>query len=92
MEILVYSKDDCPYCEAAKRWFKIKDLAFEEIKINDPEQRQKFYADLGEGIKSVPQIFIVKDGVKERIGGYTELMANQNRFLAGQVSLDDKDF
>jgi glutaredoxin 3 len=92
MEIIVYSKDDCPYCEAAKRWFKIKGLAFTEVKMNNLEERQRFYAETGDGVQSVPQIFIVKDGVKKRIGGYTELMANQNKFLSKQVSVDNKDF
>ena len=35
MEIVVYSKDHCPYCDQAKALLKSKGIQFEERKIGD---------------------------------------------------------
>ena len=87
MKIEIYSKNGCPYCEMAKNWLKIQKLEFNEIKLDDNQERQKFYESVGEGVKSVPQIFLVDNEKRERIGGYQDLMSQKDRFLAMKVSL-----
>lgn len=70
MEIKIYSKTICPYCSAAKNWLKSRGYSYEEINLDNDEERTKFYESIGNNIKTVPQIFV--DG--ERIGGYQELV------------------
>ncbi len=70
MEVIVYSKTVCPYCTQAKAFLKKHEIAFEERNLDNDEERVKFYENVGNGVRSVPQIFV--DG--ERIGGYQELM------------------
>lgn len=77
MKVEVYSKEYCPFCIKAKKWLKNNNIEFEEIVLDDDSEREKFYQRVGEGVRTVPQIFL--NG--ERIGGYTELMSNTHRFI-----------
>lgn len=87
MEVKVYSKTICPYCTQAKQWLKRNDIEYTEINLDDDEARTKFYAEVGNGVRSVPQIFV--DG--DRIGGYQELIKSDilTRKQAGNF---DEDF
>ena len=82
MEIKVYTKSACPFCDMTKKWFDENGFEYETILMDNEEERLAFYQSIN-GIKenignppdvrrvnSVPQIFI--DG--ERIGGYDHLM------------------
>lgn len=69
-KVVIYSKSYCPFCDRAKALFKAKNVAFEEIKVDDkPEVYEKLKQDTG--MMTVPQIF-VNDKL---IGGYTDLAA-----------------
>jgi glutaredoxin 3 len=68
-EIKIYSTSWCPSCDYAKRFFKEKDLSYEEINIEDKGWSRKDLFKLTGG-RTVPQIVI--DG--EFIGGYDDLM------------------
>ncbi len=69
MNIIVWSKYQCPYCDKAKALLNMKGIAFEERKIGDGWTKE----DLLESIpaaRTVPQIVI--DG--KEIGGYDQLV------------------
>jgi glutaredoxin 3 len=70
MMITVYSKDQCQACDAVKRLLTTKGLAFDEIKLDDDAERQRFY-DANPGIRQMPQVFI--EG--QRVGGYAGVQA-----------------
>lgn len=70
MNIEIYTKDFCIWCDRAKALLESKDLKFTEIDISNDVARSKFYSNVGEGVKTVPQVFI--EG--KRIGGYQELV------------------
>jgi len=68
MTALVWSKDNCPYCDQAKALLKQKGIEIQERKIGHGYTRE----DLLEAVpdaRTVPQIFL--DG--NLIGGFTEL-------------------
>ena len=71
LNIVVYSKSACPQCDTVKSLLKAKSLAFEEIKIDDEEQRMAFYAKCGPSVRSMPQVFIND----QRVGGVAGLRA-----------------
>lgn len=85
MKITVYTKTICPYCTSAKMWLKNKGYSYEEVNLDNDEERQKFYERVGEGVRTVPQIFVDD----ERIGGYQELVKSR---LAVSTNLDNTDF
>lgn len=37
MEVLVYAKDNCPYCEKAKAFLKEKNVEYKELNIKEPQ-------------------------------------------------------
>ena len=73
MKVTIYTKTICPYCTAAKNWLKQKGYTYEEVNLDNDESRQKFYESVGNGVRTVPQIYV--DG--ERIGGYQELVKSR---------------
>jgi glutaredoxin 3 len=89
MEVIVYSKTDCPFCVRAKEWFDSHGFTYTENKLDDEEQRLAFYQRLNgvqenltkgsenRPVNSVPQIFI--DG--KHIGGYDQLIQKADTLL-----------
>lgn len=71
LNIVVYSKSACPQCDTAKSLLKARNLAFEEIKIDDEAQRLAFFEKCGPSVRQMPQIFIND----QRVGGVAGLQA-----------------
>ncbi|MCZ8315590.1 glutaredoxin 3 [Phreatobacter sp.] len=70
-EIVVYTKDFCPYCHAAKALLHKKGAAFTEIDIQKhPDRRPEMIAKAG-GRTTVPQIFIAG----QHVGGCDDIHA-----------------
>jgi glutaredoxin len=68
MKAIVWSKNQCPYCDQAKALLKQKGIEFEERKIGEGYTRE----DLLESVptaRTVPQIFLGE----QLIGGFQEL-------------------
>jgi glutaredoxin 3 len=70
-EIIIYTKDYCPYCTKAKRLFETKGATYKEIDITYQEKLQEEVFFRSGGRKTVPQIFV--NG--EHIGGCDDLYA-----------------
>ena len=71
MNAIVWSKENCMFCDQAKALLNQKGIAFEERKIGDGWTKE----DLLEAVptaRTVPQIFLGE----ELIGGFTELRAH----------------
>jgi len=68
MTVQVYTRSQGTYCTAAKQLFNTKNIAFEEISLDDMQILEEFKTQYP-GVRQVPQIII--NG--ERIGGYQEL-------------------
>ena len=67
-EILIYTKQWCPYCAKAKALLRAKGLAWRELDITFDERLQQEMVERS-GRRSVPEIFL--DG--ELVGGYDDL-------------------
>lgn len=68
--ITLYTKQTCPYCNAAKQLLKQKEATYHEIDIEiDPKSREEMIERSGR--LTVPQIFIGE----RHIGGYDDMKA-----------------
>lgn len=67
--VIIWSKNQCAYCDMAKNLLNQKGIAFEERKIGDQWTREQLLESVPSA-RSVPQILI--NG--ELIGGYTDLV------------------
>lgn len=68
MKAIVWSKNQCPYCDQAKALLTQRGIEFEEKKIGSGYTKE----DLLEAVptaRTVPQIFLDE----EYVGGFTEL-------------------
>ena len=71
-KFIIYSKDNCPFCEYAKKIISNMDVDFEIKLLNDKKDRIKLYQriDLEEDVlvETMPQIYYGS----EYVGGFTE--------------------
>ena len=49
MEVILYSKKDCQWCERAKMLFNNLDIKDTEYKYQNDFTKKEFYAEFGEG-------------------------------------------
>jgi glutaredoxin 3 len=71
MHAIVWSKNNCPYCEQAKSLLKLKGIQYEERNINTSDWTKEQLLLAVPTARSVPQIFLDD----EYVGGYQELVA-----------------
>jgi len=69
MDIVIWSKDNCFYCEMAKNLLEDLDLPFEERNISQGEWSREQLQEAAPDSKTVPQIFLQG----KYIGGFSEL-------------------
>jgi glutaredoxin 3 len=83
--LTVYSKNNCPFCVQAKNLLKLKNIEFQEVKIDEDAAAKDFV--LGQGHRTVPQIYtgdklfveggfqglskLTEDQLKERLNAIT---------------------
>lgn len=68
MKAVVWSKNNCPFCDQAKRLLEMKGIEYEERNINDGYDREDLLAAVPNA-RTVPQIFLDD----QLIGGFTDL-------------------
>ena len=80
--VKLFTKNSCPYCDAAKRLLKKLAISFEEKNLeNEPVERQRLSV-LAGGYRTMPMIWIGETFV----GGYSELEAlNQQGELLPKI-------
>jgi glutaredoxin 3 len=69
-KITIYTTSVCPYCVRAKALFDRKSLKYEEVNVEDQQERDKMIEKAG-GRRTVPQIFIGS----VHVGGCDDLYA-----------------
>ena len=70
MQITIYSKNNCTYCDKAKALIKGLGLEYEEKKMESFDSVDAMLKDIGKKVMSMPQIKI--DG--KLAGGYNQLI------------------
>jgi glutaredoxin len=66
--VIIYSKDNCPYCDRAKALLRLKNKQYQEMKIGEDLTRDEFVS-IFPNVKTVPHIIINGD----EIGGFDKL-------------------
>ena len=70
MEIIIYSKNNCVFCNKAKHLVKSLGLTYNEKKMEEFDSPQAMLEDIGKQVRTMPQIKI--DG--KLVGGYNQLV------------------
>ena len=68
MKAIVWSKDQCPYCDQAKALLKSRNIEFEERNIMHGWSKEQLLEAVPTA-RTLPQIFLDE----ELVGGFTEL-------------------
>jgi glutaredoxin 3 len=69
MNVIVWSKNPCPYCDQAKALLKSRGIAFEERNLTTGNWTKEQLLEAVPTARTVPQI-IIND---RTVGGFTEL-------------------
>ena len=86
-EILIYTKETCPYCVRAKNLLEAKGVTWEEVRIDLHPDRKEEMIEKANGAKTVPQIFIDD----YHVGGCDDLFElDFDKKLDGMLGLDKK--
>lgn len=76
-EFRVYTKDGCPYCDAAKTLLDARGMVYDTVDLSDDDERQAFYNKTG--LKTMPAIFGLHKGEEIKfIGGFAELESHMD--------------
>ena len=59
-DVVIYVKDGCPYCAAAKKHYADKGVVFDEVNVHRTPGAEKKLLELSGGKRMVP--VIVEDG------------------------------
>jgi glutaredoxin len=70
MKIVIYSKNNCVYCNKAKSLVKNLRLDYTEKKMEDFESVDEMLKDIGKKVRTMPQIKIDD----KLVGGYNQLV------------------
>jgi glutaredoxin len=70
MKIIIYSKNNCSFCNKAKHLVKTLGYEYTEKKMEEFDSPQAMLEDIGKQVRTMPQIKI--DGVL--VGGYNQLV------------------
>lgn len=78
-KVIVYSKENCPYCVFAKQLLESKDISYEEVRVDLDLNKLNEMIEHSQR-RTVPQIFIND----QHVGGFDDLQALER---AGQLDL-----
>ena len=70
MEIIIYSKQNCTFCNKAKHLVKTLGYEYTEKKMEEFDSPQAMLEDIGKQVRTMPQIKI--NG--QLVGGYNQLV------------------
>jgi len=70
MKIVIYSKQNCTYCNKAKQLLKNLRLDYTEKKLEEFESVDEMLKDIGKKVRTMPQIKIDD----KLVGGYNQLI------------------
>ena len=75
----IYTQDLCGYCTLAKRLLEEKGHKYKEINISENESARRFLK--GNGLKTVPQIFVsgIVEDTQIYVGDYTMFKESLNK-------------
>lgn len=75
MKLIVYTKDDCPYCDMAKALLESRGIEYTTVNVAVRTEARDYLVE--QGLRSVPQIF---NGTTLIQGGYQGLAAKPEEF------------
>jgi glutaredoxin len=70
MEIIIYSKQNCTFCNKAKHLVKSLGYEYTEKKMEEFDSPQAMLEDIGKPVRTMPQIKIDS----QLVGGYNQLV------------------
>lgn len=72
-KLVIYGKDNCPYCQRSVNLCQRKGYEYEYYKIGEDVSKEDVVKRIGREFRTVPQIIFINDDKEEYIGGFDDL-------------------
>lgn len=73
MQVIIYGKENCADCERSKMLCQIQSIDFQYQAVGHDISAEELQSRVGQPVRSLPQIFIDRDGERTWVGGYQNL-------------------
>lgn len=75
MQIIIYGKDNCVNCDKSKLLCQMQSLHYQYHTVGSDISVEQLWQKVGQTVRSLPQIFLQREGTTEYVGGYDDLRA-----------------
>ncbi|MBV2208582.1 MAG: hypothetical protein KUL77_03335 [Thermomonas sp.] len=73
MKIIIYGKDNCINCDKTKLLCQMQSLDYQYHTVGSDISIEQLWNKVGQTVRSLPQIFLDRNGSAEYVGGYDDL-------------------
>lgn len=73
MEIIIYGKDGCTNCDKTRMLCQIQSIPYQYLTVGSEITVDALQAKVGQPVRSLPQIFVQRDGAAAYVGDYEAL-------------------
>ncbi len=82
MEVIIYGKQGCTNCDKTRMLCQIQSLPFQYLIVGQDISEQELHAQVGQTVRSLPQIFVRTEAGTTYVGGYDELRTHLRQLSA----------
>lgn len=73
MEVIIYGKAGCTNCDKTRMLCQIQSLPFQYLTVGEDITAEALQEQVGQPVRSLPQIFIRTEEGSTYVGGYDDL-------------------
>ncbi|MBV2162729.1 glutaredoxin domain-containing protein [Comamonas nitrativorans] len=73
MEVIIYGKAGCTNCDKTRMLCQIQSLPFQYLTVGEDISAEALQEQVGQPVRSLPQIFLRNDEGTTYVGGYDDL-------------------
>ena len=79
MEVIIYGKAGCVNCDKTRMLCQIQSLPFQYLTVGEDITAEALQEQVGQPVRSLPQIFVHREDAITHVGGYEELRQHLQR-------------
>ncbi|HRF20991.1 hypothetical protein J1777_12435 [Comamonas denitrificans] len=82
MEVIIYGKAGCVNCDKTRMLCQIQSLPFQYLTVGEDITAEALQEQVGQPVRSLPQIFVRTDEGSTYVGGYEDLRTHLRQLTA----------
>ena len=82
MEVIIHGKAGCVNCDKTRMLCQIQSLPFQYLTVGEDITAEALQEQVGQPVRSLPQIFVRTDEGSTYVGGYEDLRTHLRQLTA----------